>query len=888
MIESENGSGTGFFVAPDKIATNIQAVAHAGPIFVKSPDKEKNWAVDGVIAFDAENNLVLLKLAGEGVPLPLEDSDTAQIGDFVSIPVYPDGELKVTAGSIQSIRNSNKWLRIKAAISKETNGSPVLNNNGQVIAVIVPYGLGSYSYAISSSALEALLDKSVPIEPLAEWRKRKQVRAESYYSLGEEKSDAEDYAGAIVDFDKAIELNPRYVRAYYERGRAQAYLGDYASGIASCTRAIRADPKDADPYYSRGSIKAQLGEYTEAVVDLDKAIKLDARHANAYGNRGSVKIKLGESEIARRNAMAARRLYGAAIADCDKAIQIDPEYADAYNNRGLGQIFLGKSETARGNTKAGQRLYEAAIADCDKAIQIDPEYVDAHNNRGLGQFLLGKSETARGDTKAGQRLYEAAIADCDKAIQMDPEYANAYNNRGLVKSDFSKLESIRGNVKKAQDLYDASIADCTQSININPKYVDAYKMRATVKCRFGDIESARGDPEKAQQLYHDGITDLAKSIQLDSPENTDVRTTDSEFKIPRDSTVHIMGWTGTSSNFFAGSGFFVDKDKIVTNIHVVAWTGPVFAKLSDTGTIYAIEGVTAFDVENDLVILKLVGEGTPLLLGDSDAIQSAESVVSIGYPNNQYEVGQGTIHSIRKSDNWIRIKIDIDIGSSGGPVLNGDGQVIGIHAVKHVDYSYAIPSNALKALLAQSKPTQPLIEWRKRKHILAYAYHVQGLAKFIAMNFREALTNYDKAIKLNPENIYTYCQRGNVKAALGKYKKAMADYDKAIKLNPEDLSVYYLRGNVKIAFDKREEAVVDFDKIIRLNPDDADAYSSRGEIRFRLGVAEFSRGNVEKAQELYEAAIEDYTQAIKLNPEDTEVISKRGAVKSALTAMRKR
>jgi tetratricopeptide (TPR) repeat protein len=233
-------------------------------------------------------------------------------------------------------------------------------------------------------------------------------------------------------------------------------------------------------------------------------------------------------------------------------------------------------------------------------------------------------------------------------------------------------------------------------------------------------------------------------------------------------------------------------------------------------------------------------------------------------------------------------KIDIDSGSSGSPALNGKGEVIGIHAVKHEDYSYAIPSNALKALLAQSKPTEPLIEWRKRKHIRAYAYHVQGLVKFIAMNFREAVVNYDKAIKLNPENIYTYWHRGNAKAALGKYKKAIADYDKAIKLNPEDLLVYYLRGNVKIAFDKHEEAIADFDKIIRLNPDDADAYSNRGGIRFRLGVAEFSRGNVEKAQELYEAAIEDYTQAIKLNPEDTEVISKRGAVKSALTAMRRR
>ena len=53
-------------------------------------------------------------------------------------------------------------------------------------------------------------------------------------------------------------------------------------------------------------------------------------------------------------------------------------------------------------------------------------------------------------------------------------------------------------------------------------------------------------------------------------------------------------------------------DKIVTNMHVVSSPGVIFAKLSDNETIWAVEGVTAFDIENDLVILKIAGEGVPL------------------------------------------------------------------------------------------------------------------------------------------------------------------------------------------------------------------------------------------------------------------------------------
>ena len=190
LIESKNASGTGFFVAPDKIATNTHVVAHIGSVSIKSPDKEKDWTIEGVVGFDAENGLVILKLTDAGKPLPLDDR--FQIGEPVSIPGYRDGEFKVVEGKIQNIRKNNKWLRIKA--TKETDGSPVLSNNGQVIGVIVPYG----SYAVPSSALATLLNEAMPMEPLSEWQQRKPVRAVASYSLGIEKLDAKDYAGAIT------------------------------------------------------------------------------------------------------------------------------------------------------------------------------------------------------------------------------------------------------------------------------------------------------------------------------------------------------------------------------------------------------------------------------------------------------------------------------------------------------------------------------------------------------------------------------------------------------------------------------------------------------------------------------------------------------------------
>ncbi len=825
LIESENGYGTGFFVTPDKIATSIHVVAHAGPVFVKSPDKAKNWAIEGVTGFDIANGIVILKVAGEGVPLSIMSSGTAQIGEAISIPSYADGEYKVTGGSLQSIRNSDKRLRIRTTTSKEPDGSPVFNNNGQVIAIIVLYGNDPYSYAMPSSVLEALLDPSLPIESLAEWQKREHVRAAAYYGLGKEKLDAKDYTGAIVNLDKAIELNSEYLWAHYERGRAQVYLNDYDSAIASCTRVIKMDPDAADAYNARGIVKVDLGDYTDAIVDFDKAIELDAQYASAYVNRGVVKLILGESETFQGNAKAAQPLYEAAIADCDKAIELDVKHSKAYRNRGTLKFRLGEFETIRGNAKAARRLYEAAITDCDKAIEIDPEYADAYSFRGAAKSALGDPEEA--------------MLDVNRVIQIDPEYANAYGNR------------------------------------------------AKVKCELGDVESKHGNAEKAQKLYHEGITEYEKFIQMNKSQDTDAKAVDLGFTNGGTSTVHIMGWSATIGNFFTGSGFFADKDKIVTNIHVVALPGVVFAKLTDREVIYPIEGVTAFDAGDDLVILKITGEGTPLFLGDSDMVQSGERVIAVGYPSRRYKVIEGTIDGIRNTDKWLRMKIDITGGSSGSPTLNSKGQVIGINAAKYKDYAYAIPSNALKTLLARSKPTEPLIEWQKRDPIRAYAYHAQGHLKGVIGHYRGAIADYDKAIKLNPKTRHTYYLRGNLKAALGKHKKAIADYDKAIQLNPEDFEAYKTRGAVKFSLGKPEQAILDYNKVIQLDPDNADAYNNRGMMRFRFGASEFSRGNVDQARELYEKAIEDYTQAIKLNPEDTEAYSNLGAVKSALAAMLK-
>ena len=386
-----------------------------------------------------------------------------------------------------------------------------------------------------------------------------------------------------------------------------------------------------------------------------------------------------------------------------------------------------------------------------------------------------------------------------------------------------------------------------------------------------------------------------------------------------------------------GSGFFVDHDKIATNIHCVAGKTKIRAKLVGAEIFYDIVGVTASDPENDLVILKVAGKGPkPLSLGNSDAVQRGEPVAAVGNPEGKVEgqITHGKVYNRRNSDKWLRLMAELHPGNSGGPVLSSKG-IIGI-AVQSASsaygsISYAIPSNTLEELSENSESMKPLDleKWQRKEPILAYDYHslaadmyetakdlfeigqfnsedqklsyqrsIELLDKAIKLyesptfyylrgkiyeeleQYQNAIDNYTECLNRKSDYATVYASRSSAKWKRHLYEEAIADCEKVLEFIPDDAHSYMIMGGAKLNLKRYEEAIADFGKVIdELSPNNTNVYYNRGAARYEWGRFEEASGKREAAKTQYLAAIRDFNKALKLARNNVDVYYNRGLAK---------
>ena len=169
-----------------------------------------------------------------------------------------------------------------------------------------------------------------------------------------------------------------------------------------------------------------------------------------------------------------------------------------------------------------------------------------------------------------------------------------------------------------------------------------------------------------------------------------------------------------------GSGFVVDKDgHIVTNYHVIQGASEVFVNFSQDDQLKA--KVVGADPATDIALLKIDGHRrglAPISLGDSDKVKVGDEVVAIGNPFGlERSVTSGIVSALQREivspnnfpiDQVIQTDAAINRGNSGGPLLNAEGQVIGVNtqiatagSEGNVGIGFAVPVNTVRDVVME-------------------------------------------------------------------------------------------------------------------------------------------------------------------------------------------
>ena len=198
------------------------------------------------------------------------------------------------------------------------------------------------------------------------------IAAPAYYNRGLAYYDKREVKRAIVDYTRAIELNPNFDAAYYNRGLAYYDKREVKCAIVGYTRAIELNPNFDAAYNNRGLAYNNLRDYKNAINDFNRAIEINPNSADAYNNRGVAYIRQGKIDHA--------------IDDYNRAIELN--YVLAHFNRAEALLHQREWERAKSDLTTAK----------EKGVDIINKFINIYTS--IANFQSGTGITLPPDIAA--------------------------------------------------------------------------------------------------------------------------------------------------------------------------------------------------------------------------------------------------------------------------------------------------------------------------------------------------------------------------------------------------------------------------------------------------------------------------------------------------------
>jgi len=354
------------------------------------------------------------------------------------------------------------------------------------------------------------------------------------------------------------------------------------------------------------------------------------------------------------------------------------------------------------------------------------------------------------------------------------------------------------------------------------------------------------------------------------------------------SIVMIITYDENDSALLQGTGFFINaKGDVISNRHVFEGAIKGVIKASD-GRIYPIKQYLAEDRDGDLLMVSVdIPKKFVHALKVSSIVPAVgEKIVVIGNPNGfEQTVSDGIVSAVREIPgfgNIIQITAPISQGSSGSPVVNMKGNVIGVATLISTEgqnLNFAVPGE--RVVMLKPDTTKTVKEWKTGTtddtFATAEALYGKGRNFLWAKDYTKAISCFEELVKIFPQFAEAYFQIGSCMSQLGweylyekgsnvlwveYYEKAISYFKQAAKIDPLFAETYFQIGSCMSYLGREQEAIEAFKQAISIKPDYAYAYYNLG-----MSYAKLKR---------YQEAIEAYKQAIRINPDFEEAYTMLG------------
>ena len=306
-------TGSGFFLRPGQVVTNLHVIRGAVRAEIKTLDgKGKVFPVNGTLSVDEEGDLALLSvdMPAERVPrsteLAKELPDEGETIFVIGNPLKLEGS--VSDGIVSAVRevpNSYRIIQITAPISHGNSGSPVFNLKGQVLGVVTVKVTNGQNINLAIAAGRVAELTAGKLEPLSELSgKGKGDVAESLYRSGLDSMWLGNYDNAVGYFENAANKNPRRAETWVQVGYCKVKQGKNVEAIRAYQQALQLKPEDAeihnrlgDAYYYSGRLREAIDSYTEAARLRPDWAETFYNLAIAYSESGNPSMAATEARI---------------------------------------------------------------------------------------------------------------------------------------------------------------------------------------------------------------------------------------------------------------------------------------------------------------------------------------------------------------------------------------------------------------------------------------------------------------------------------------------------------------------------------------------------------------------------------------------------------------